>query len=152
MFFYRRFRFYRNFLYFLSPPPKVVIPVFSTMDFNPLTQYLALEYKALCDRMEQQMAEQNKLAEQNKYLRARIDEMIAVEHEMEIRLDTFEATLVQLLNYYPLGTKKDTMDAMQSVMNNPNFIREDLEALLLNVETDDDTDLFFDLFNGDIEI
>lgn len=125
------------------------------MDFSPLTQYLALEYKALDERMNQLKAEQNKLAEENRYLKARIDEQTAIDYENECRMDTYEATLVQLLNYYPLGTKKDTMDAMTTIMQNPNYMRGDLEALLLEVETepeDEDLDLLFDLFTGDVDL
>lgn len=125
------------------------------MDFSPLTQYLALEYKALDDRMNQLKADQNKLAEENRYLKARIDEQTAIDYENECRMDTYEATLVQLLNYYPLGTKKDTIDAMTTIMQNPNYMRGDLEALLLEVETepeDEDLDLLFDLFTGDVDL
>lgn len=125
------------------------------MDFSPLTQYLALEYKALDERMNQLKAEQNKLAEENRYLKARIDEQTAIDYENECRMDTYEATLVQLLNYYPLGTKKDTMDAMTTIMQNPNYMRGDLEALLLEVDTepeDEDIDLFYDLFTGDVNL
>lgn len=125
------------------------------MDFSPLTQYLALEYKALDDRMNQLKADQNKLAEENRYLKARIDEQTAIDYENECRMDTYEATLVQLLNYYPLGTKKDTMDAMITIMQNPNYMRGDLEALLLEVDTepeDEDLDLLFDLFTGDVDL
>lgn len=127
---------------------------FFTMDaFAPLTQYLALEYKALDERCNQLKMTQEKLAEENRYLKARIDEQVAVEYEMECRMDTYEATLVQLLNYYPLGTKRDTMDAMQSVMNNPNYMRGDLEALLMEVDTEEEeVDLLFDMFTGDIEL
>lgn len=125
------------------------------MDFSPLTQYLALEYKALDERMNQLKEDQNKLAEENRYLKARIDEQTAVDYENECRMDTYEATLVQLLNYYPLGTKKDTIDAMTTIMQNPNYMRGDLEALLLEVETepeDEDLDLLFDLFTGDVDL
>lgn len=125
------------------------------MDFSPLTQYLALEYKALDERMNQLKADQNKLAEENRYLKARIDEQTAIDYENECRMDTYEATLVQLLNYYPLGTKKDTIDAMTTIMQNPNYMRGDLEALLLEVETepeDEDLDLLFDLFTGDVDL
>lgn len=125
------------------------------MDFSPLTQYLALEYKALDERMNQLKADQNKLAEENRYLKARIDEQTAIDYENECRMDTYEATLVQLLNYYPLGTKKDTMDAMTTIMQNPNYMRGDLEALLLEVDTepeDEDIDLLFDLFTGDVNL
>lgn len=125
------------------------------MDFSPLTQYLALEYKALDERMHQLKADQNKLAEENRYLKARIDEQTAIDYENECRMDTYEATLVQLLNYYPLGTKKDTIDAMTTIMQNPNYMRGDLEALLLEVETepeDEDLDLLFDLFTGDVDL
>lgn len=125
------------------------------MDFSPLTQYLALEYKALDERMNQLKAEQNKLAEENRYLKARIDEQTAIDYENECRMDTYEATLVQLLNYYPLGTKKDTMDAMTTIMQNPNYMRGDLEALLLEVDTepeDEDIDLLFDMFTGDVDL
>lgn len=125
------------------------------MDFSPLTQYLALEYKALGERMNQLKADQNKLAEENRYLKARIDEQTAIDYENECRMDTYEATLVQLLNYYPLGTKKDTIDAMTTIMQNPNYMRGDLEALLLEVETepeDEDLDLLFDLFTGDVDL
>ena len=125
------------------------------MDFSPLTQYLALEYKALDERMNQLKADQNKLAEENRYLKARIDEQTAIDYENECRMDTYEATLVQLLNYYPLGTKKDTMDAMTTIMQNPNYMRGDLEALMLEVETepeDEDLDLLFDLFTGDVDL
>lgn len=127
---------------------------FFTMDaFAPLTQYLALEYKALDERCNQLKMTQEKLAEENRYLKARIDEQVAIEYEMECRMDTYEATLVQLLNYYPLGTKRDTMDAMQSVMNNPNYMRGDLEALLMEVDTEEEeVDLLFDMFTGDIEL
>lgn len=125
------------------------------MDFSPLTQYLALEYKALDERMNQLKADQNKLAEENRYLKARIDEQTAIDYENECRMDTYEATLVQLLNYYPLGTKKDTMDAMTTIMQNPNYMRGDLEALLLEVDTepeDEDIDLLFDMFTGDVDL
>ena len=125
------------------------------MDFSPLTQYLALEYKALDERMNQLKADQNKLAEENRYLKARIDEQTAIDYENECRMDTYEATLVQLLNYYPLGTKKDTMDAMTTIMQNPNYMRGDLEALLLEVDTepeDEDLDLLFDMFTGDVDL
>lgn len=125
------------------------------MDFSPLTQYLALEYKALDERMNQLKADQNKLAEENRYLKARIDEQTAIDYENECRMDTYEATLVQLLNYYPLGTKKDTIDAMTTIMQNPNYMRGDLEALLVEVETepeDEDLDLLFDLFTGDVDL
>ena len=125
------------------------------MDFSPLTQYLALEYKALDERMNQLKADQNKLAEENRYLKARIDEQTAIDYENECRMDTYEATLVQLLNYYPLGTKKDTMDAMTTIMQNPNYMRGDLEALLLEVDTepeDEDIDLLFDMFTGDVNL
>lgn len=125
------------------------------MDFSPLTQYLALEYKALDERMNQLKADQNKLAEENRYLKARIDEQTAIDYENECRMDTYEATLVQLLNYYPLGTKKDTMDAMTTIMQNPNYMRADLEALLLEVQTepeDEDLELLFDLFTGDVDL
>lgn len=126
------------------------------MDFAPLTQYLALEYKALDERMKAVQMTQEKLAEENRYLKARIDEQTALEYEMECRMDTYEATLVQLLNYYPLGTKKDTIDAMTTIMHNPNYMRGDLEALLLDVDTEEEEmDLFFDLedfMTGDINI
>lgn len=125
------------------------------MDFSPLTQYLALEYKALDERMNQLKAEQNKLAEENRYLKARIDEQTAIDYENECRMDTYEATLVQLLNYYPLGTKKDTMDAMLSIMQNPNYMSGDLEALLLDVDTEpdeEDLDMLVDLFTGDVDL
>lgn len=126
------------------------------MDFSPLTQYLALEYKALDQRLQEVQMQQEKLAEENRYLRARIDEQTAVEYEMDCRMDTYEATLVQLLNYYPLGTKKDTIDAMTTIMSNPNYMRGDLEALLLDVDTEEEEmDLFFDLedfMTGDINV
>ena len=44
---------------------------------------------------------------------------------------------------------------MTTIMQNPNYMRGDLEALLLEVDTepeDEDLDLLFDMFTGDVDL
>lgn len=109
------------------------------MDSNPLACFLALEYKALSERLDAVVLEQQTLFEENRLLKNEIERCENYETELELRMGAMEATLCQLLNYYPLGTKKDTVSAMQAIINGGNYLSDDLERIIAEeVETDEE--------------
>lgn len=105
------------------------------MDHNPLACYLALEYKALDERLKEAKIAQENLRDENKLLRAEINHIEDYHVELELRMGAMEATIVQLLNYYPLGTKEDTIAAMNEVIHQNDYLNDDLHRLIDEANT-----------------